>query len=79
MRVPRIPATVSYISAVAALLVIPYYFTTNQPTTAWAMSGLAALNFASGWWPRLSGSCAPGASSISQSSRCAEFHIKTPS
>ena len=50
MRVPRIPATVSYISAVAAVLVIPYYFTSNQPNTAWAMSALAALNLASGWW-----------------------------
>jgi hypothetical protein len=50
MRVPRIPSSVSYISAVAAVLVIPYYFISNQPDTAWAMSGLAALNFASGWW-----------------------------
>jgi hypothetical protein len=50
MQVPRIPPSVSYISAVAAILVIPYYFTSNQPGAAWAMSALAALNFASGWW-----------------------------
>jgi hypothetical protein len=50
MRVPRIPPSVSYISAIAAILVIPYYFTSNQPGAAWAMSALAALNFASGWW-----------------------------
>jgi hypothetical protein len=50
MRVPRIPPSVSYISAVAAISVIPYYFISNQPDTAWTMSALAALNFASGWW-----------------------------
>jgi len=50
MQIPRIPPSVSYISCVAAILVIPYYFTSNQPGTAWAMSALAALNFASGWW-----------------------------
>jgi hypothetical protein len=50
MRVPRIPPNVSYVSAVAAVLVTPYYFISNQPDTAWAMSALAALNFASGWW-----------------------------
>jgi len=50
VRVPRIPPTVSYVSAVAAMLVVPYYFTVNQPDTAWAMGALAALNFASGWW-----------------------------
>jgi hypothetical protein len=50
MLVPRIPPSVSYISAVAAISVIPYYFISNQPDTAWAMSALAALNFASGWW-----------------------------
>ena len=50
MRVPRIPPTVSYMSAVAAVLVVPYYFANNQPDTAWAMGALAALNVASGWW-----------------------------
>ena len=50
VRVPRIPPSVSYVSAVAAVLVVPYYFTVNQPDTAWAMGALAALNFASGWW-----------------------------
>jgi hypothetical protein len=50
MRVPRIPPTVSYVSAIAAVLVTPYYFISNQPDTAWAMSALAALNFVSGWW-----------------------------
>ncbi len=50
MRVPRIPPSVSYISAVASVLVIPYYFVSHQPDTAWAMGALAALNFASGWW-----------------------------
>ena len=50
MRVPRIPPTVSYVSAVAAVLVVPYYFVSNQPDTALTMSALAALNFASGWW-----------------------------
>ena len=50
MRVPRIPSSVSYVSAIAAVLVIPYYFTNSQPGTAWAMGALAALNFASGWW-----------------------------
>jgi len=50
MRVPRIPPSVSYISAVAAILVIPYYFTSNQPGAACAWSALAALNLASGWW-----------------------------
>jgi len=46
----RIPPSVSHISAITSVLVIPYYFVGNQPNTAWAMSALAALNFASGWW-----------------------------
>ena len=50
MRVPRIPSSVSYVAAIAAVLVIPYYFASNQPAAAWGMSALAALKFASGWW-----------------------------